>query len=159
MPCFLRNNCPILIGSPANNRKISMLCHFVLTRRLLQNIAKPAILDVADNPWRVEPVEAVYAANCVHIMSWGHVVKMFQGLDKALKPGGHLVLYGPFKYKGDFTSDSNARFEQWLKGNDPQSGIRDFEKVDALAKEIGLSLLADHNMPANNQCLIWQRTV
>ena len=91
-------------------------------------MGKPVIVDVADNPWRVEPVEAVYAANCVHIMSWGHVEKMFRGLDKVVKPGGHLILYGPYKYNGAFTSSSNAQFEQWLKGNDPVSGIRDLKK-------------------------------
>ena len=91
-------------------------------------------------------------------MSWPHVLKMFEGLDKSLKAGGHLIFYGAYKYNGAFTSSSNALFEQWLKGNDEQSGIRDFEKVDALATEIGLSLVKDHQMPSNNQCLVWKRT-
>ncbi len=121
------------------------------------NIKNPVCLDVADDPWPVAESEAVYSANCVHIMSWEHVQKMFAGLDKVIRPGGYLTLYGPFKYNGAFTSSSNALFEQWLKGNDPVSGIRDFEEVDALANSIGLSLVADHKMPANNQCLVWQR--
>ena len=58
----------------------------------------------------------------------------------------------------DFSpSDSNAAFDQRLKGDDPKRGIRDFEAVDALARAIGFSLLADHAMPANNRCLVWQR--
>jgi hypothetical protein len=36
-------------------------------------------------------------------------------------------------------------------------GIRDFEAVAELADNAGLSLLADHAMPANNRTLVWQR--
>ena len=121
------------------------------------NICDAIALDVADDPWPVEGVDAVFAANCVHIMSWAHVVKMFEGLEPVINSGGHLILYGPFKYKGAFTSSSNASFEQWLKGNDRQSGIRDFEKVNELAQNAGLTLQKDHQMPANNQCLVWQK--
>ncbi len=34
-----------------------------------------------------------------------------------------------FKYRGEFTSESNAGFDLWLQGRDPLSGIRDFEKL------------------------------
>ena len=36
--------------------------------------------------------------------------------------------------------------------------IRDIEAVDALAAKIGLRLIADVVMPANNQTLVWRRT-
>ena len=121
------------------------------------NILEAVALDVADDPWPIAHVDAVFAANCVHIMSFAHVEKMFAGLDKVLAPGAFFILYGPFKYKGAFTSSSNALFEQWLKGNDLESGVRDFEKMDALARKIGLTLQEDHQMPANNQCLVWKK--
>ncbi len=122
------------------------------------NVCDAVVLDVAADPWPVSKVDAIFAANCVHIMSWSHVQKMFAGLEDVLNDGGFLILYGPYKYKGKFTSESNARFEQWLKGRDVESGIRDFEMVDAQANEIGLVLQKDHQMPANNQCLVWQKT-
>ncbi len=68
-----------------------------------------------------------------------------------------MAIYGPFKYAGAYTSASNADFDGFLRSRDPLSGIRDFEAVDALARQIGLVLLQDHAMPANNQCLVWQR--
>jgi hypothetical protein len=40
--------------------------------------------------------------------------------------------------------------------SDPQSGLRDFEAVNALAEALGLALVADHAMPANNQLLVWR---
>lgn len=121
------------------------------------NVLDAVVLDVAVPSWPVDRVDAIFAANCVHIMSWSHVQKMFVGVGRVLQAGGLLILYGPFKYKGAFTSSSNALFEQWLKGNDPLSGIRDFEKLDELANNIDLALQSDYDMPANNRCLVWQK--
>ena len=66
-----------------------------------------------------------------------------------------LAVYGPFNYGGDFTSDSNRAFDASLRARDPRMGIRDFEAVDALARAIGLQLVADVAMPANNRTLVW----
>jgi len=74
-----------------------------------------------------------------------------------LVPGGRLLVYGPFRYGGAFTTGSNAAFDADLRARDPASGVRDFEAVDALARAQGLSLEADHAMPANNQLLLWRR--
>jgi hypothetical protein len=68
-----------------------------------------------------------------------------------------LAVYGPFNYGGRFTSDSNRAFDAWLKERSAVSGIRDFEAVDALARSIGLQLVEDCAMPANNRTLVWQR--
>jgi hypothetical protein len=89
-------------------------------------------------------------------MSWPHVESMFAGIAAVLAPGGVLALYGPFNYGGRYTSDSNARFDDWLKARDAASGIRDFENVDALARSHGCALLHDFAMPANNRMLIWR---
>jgi hypothetical protein len=35
--------------------------------------------------------------------------------------------------------------------------VRDFEAVDALAREAGLGLVEDRAMPANNRCVTWRR--
>jgi hypothetical protein len=68
-----------------------------------------------------------------------------------------LVVYGPFNYAGTFISESNRDFDGWLKARDPHSGVRDFEAVGALARGIGLKLVDDVDMPANNRCLVWRR--
>jgi hypothetical protein len=36
--------------------------------------------------------------------------------------------------------------------------MRDFEAVDALASAQGLQFHANHQMPANNQLLVWRRS-
>ena len=124
----------------------------------LPNTPAPLALDVLQ-PWPVVRADAVFTANTLHIMGWNGVQAFFRGVGQVLAdaPGGTLVAYGPFSYGGDYTSDSNREFDAWLKARDPQSGIRDFEAVDALAGEAGLRLEADIAMPANNRCLAWRR--
>jgi hypothetical protein len=68
-----------------------------------------------------------------------------------------LCVYGPFRYRGQHTSASNAEFDRFLRRRDPASGIRDFEALDALARAQGLMFAADHDMPANNRTLVWRR--
>jgi len=101
--------------------------------------------------------DAAFSANTLHIMGWAEVEAFFAGLDSTLADNATLVVYGPFNYGGAYTSDSNREFDGWLRARDPRSGIRDFEAVDALAHAIGLHLVDDVAMPANNRCLVWRR--
>jgi hypothetical protein len=74
-----------------------------------------------------------------------------------LNADGVLAIYGPFNYGGRFTSDSNARFDASLRARGVGSALRDFETVNALARDIGLTLVRDVAMPANNRTLVWRR--
>ena len=126
-----------------------------LTGNTLANIRAPLALDVSQPVWPLARVDAIFTANTLHIMPYAHVELFFQGVQRLLRPGGKLCVYGPFKYQGEFTSASNARFDEWLKERNPLSGVRDFEQVAAWASAAGLRLSADHAMPANNQLLVW----
>jgi len=119
------------------------------------NLLAPVELDVLCQRWPPFHGDAVFSANTLHIMSWQAVEALFAGLGRVLAPDGVLAIYGPFKYGGRFTTASNAAFDAMLRERDPDSGVRDVEAVDALAKALGLELLADHAMPANNQLLVW----
>jgi SAM-dependent methyltransferase len=121
----------------------------------LPNVPPPLALDVSE-PWPIDRTQAIFCANVIHIISWPEVEQLFAGIARHLRAPGIVCFYGPYNYDGHFTSDSNARFDQWLKARDPKSGIRDFEAVDALARKAGLALQADHAMPANNRCLVWR---
>jgi SAM-dependent methyltransferase len=122
------------------------------------NLREPLELDVRLRPWPVGAADAVFSANTLHIMAWEAVADFMAGVGTVLAaPGATLAVYGPFRYDGDYTSASNATFDEWLRRRDPASGIRDFEAVDALARDAGLDLVADHDMPANNQLLVWRR--
>lgn len=122
----------------------------------LDNVLPPIELDVLHpGHWPRRRYDAVFSANAVHIMSWEAVEAMFEGLGRVMDQGAKLVLYGPFNYGGEYTSDSNARFDLWLRQRDPQSGIRDVEDLDRLATAQGMVLKQDYAMPANNHILVW----
>jgi len=123
----------------------------------LTNITAPIVLDVCDPNCSLDNVDAVYSANTVHIMSWPQVECFFELLQTVLKPGGLFILYGPFQYDQQHTSESNARFDQWLKARNSLSGVRDVGELKQLAKLNGLSLDKDIEMPINNRILIWSK--
>lgn len=127
-----------------------------LTEAALPNTPPPIELDV-NGVWPHRRFDAVFSANSLHIMSWLEVERLFAGLGEILADDAKLMVYGPFNYGGQFTSESNAKFEVWLKERGAHQGIRDFEAVNALAEAIDLRLVEDRAMPANNRCLVWRR--
>jgi cyclopropane fatty-acyl-phospholipid synthase-like methyltransferase len=118
-----------------------------------RNLHSPAMLDVNQTVWPVRTVDAIFTANTLHIMAWAEVVVMYRGLDAVLAPGGVMCVYGPFRYQGRYTSDSNQEFDRMLQERDPLSGLRDIQDLTVLAARYGLRLRHDHDLPANNRLL------
>jgi SAM-dependent methyltransferase len=121
------------------------------------NLRAPVEIDVTAPLWDVRKVDGIFTANTLHIMHWPQVQAFFAGLPAVAKPGAVLAIYGPFRYADAYTSPSNESFDRMLHARDPQSGIRNFDDVDALARRAGFELKADHPMPANNQTIVWRR--
>jgi cyclopropane fatty-acyl-phospholipid synthase-like methyltransferase len=147
-PSDIAENMPTLIDALSENTQ--------------SNVAPPVMLDVTMNPWPLGAMisntfDGIFSANTLHIMPASAVECFFAGVGKALAAKGRVCVYGPFKYNGEFTTQSNADFDASLRTKYPLSGLRDFEWVDALAQAQGLSLVRDFAMPANNQMLVWQR--
>ena len=113
----------------------------------------PIELDV-DKPFPQVDADAVFTANTCHIMSWPQVERMFAGIG-GMRGVKTVAVYGPFNYRGRHTSESNARFDAMLRARDPASGIRDAEAIVALAEKIGMRLVEDNAMPANNRLLVF----
>ena len=123
----------------------------------LDNILQPKVLDVANPEWSVDKIDFVYTSNSLHIMSWWHVKSLFEHLGKLMAAGCYFCVYGPFCFSGVHVSDSNLRFDQFLKQRDPQSGVRDLDALKLLAKEQGIVLNNSVEMPHNNHILVWQK--
>ena len=122
------------------------------------NLRAPLALDVRDEPW---PVTAVDAAKELTYGAPPHDVQRVgaeHGVGGVLVPSGVLCVYGPFRFGGRHTSDSNAAFDHYLRARDPESGVRDFEALDAEARARGLRFAANHAMPANNRTLVWRHS-
>lgn len=174
--CFAGRTCVVEIGAGTGQHAVHFARHLPqlqwqptdrieylpgLAARIaaegLPNLAAPLELDVLQPHWPAVRGDAVFSANTLHIMSWQAVEALFAGLPQVLGPQAVLAIYGPFKYAGRFTTASNAEFDAMLRARDPESGVRDFESVNALAATLGLSLRADHAMPANNQLIVWEK--
>ena len=119
----------------------------------LNNVVEPIELNVSTSPWPNIDVDAIFTANSIHIMGDEDVTNLFVGAGALLQKGGSFIIYGPFNYDGQYTSDSNKSFDEWLKANNAASSIKHFEKIISLAADNGMSLVKDYAMPANNRIL------
>jgi len=131
----------------------------------LPNVMPAVALD-ASKPWnewpaKVQDLEAefslVYLSNVTHISPWSVSCGVLAGAGHALKPGGLLVIYGPFKVNGVCTTESNAAFDTSLRQRDPEWGYRDVSELEAEAIKHGLHLKGCQDMPANNFLLHFQK--
>jgi cyclopropane fatty-acyl-phospholipid synthase-like methyltransferase len=121
----------------------------------LSNVLSPILLDCLGD-WPEQQFDLLYTANTVHIMSQAAVEGMFASIADCMHANSLLLIYGPFNYQGKYTSESNARFDHWLKQRDPLSGIKNFEWIQDIAAKSGLECIQDHAMPANNRILVWR---
>ncbi|CAD6879155.1 hypothetical protein [Methylomonas albis] len=157
--CHFAGNLPHLTWQPTDRPENLPGIHLWRDAVQLANLLPPLSLDVADLQWPCARIDALFTANTLHIMSSAEVGLLFKRLANYLSAEATLCIYGPFNYAGAYTSESNARFDLWLKERDERSGIKDFETIMGLAAAIGLTLQADHAMPANNRLLVLQTKI
>ncbi len=120
------------------------------------NVKGPVEYEAGKTPLPDGDFDVVFTANTLHIMSWSHGLQMFDDL-QGLKSEALFVVYGAFNYDGKYSSESNKKFDQWIKDRFPEGGIRDFEKVEEELRQRHFQLVKDHEMPANNRLLIFKK--
>ena len=152
---------PQLVWQTADQQHYLDGIHARLATANLENVLLPIELDVNRSDWNTvkQKFDLIYTANTLHIMSAQEVQAFFKGLPEISDSQSLLIIYGPFKYGGQFTSEGNQAFDQSLRSRDVGSCIKDFEEIESLAKQQGFELVLDQAMPANNQCLVWQRSI
>ena len=126
----------------------------------LPNLRPPLALDVVA-PWPLDdvpPLAAIVCINMIHIAPWAATEALFAGAARALPPGAPLVTYGPYRFGGAFTADSNAAFDADLRARDPRWGVRDVDDLTPLAAGHGIALRETVALPANNHALVWRRS-
>ncbi len=132
------------------------------------HLLEPIPLNAEDPSWWVEqtpnggglaePIVAIANINMIHIAPWSACLGLLAGAGRILLPGGVLYMYGPYKQKGEHTSDSNAAFDQGLRSQNPAWGIRNLEDVIEAAQAQQLQFQKTVSMPANNLSVIFQRS-
>ncbi len=125
-----------------------------------ENLYPPIVLDASSPNWElgnVEPISAIANINMIHIAPWEACLGLMTGTGRILPPGGILYLYGPFTRGGKHTAPSNVAFDESLKEQNPDWGVRDLDKVIEIANSQQLTLVKTVAMPANNLSVIFQR--
>ncbi|MFZ4715493.1 MAG: DUF938 domain-containing protein [Bacteriovoracaceae bacterium] len=128
-----------------------------LKEEQISNIKAPTVLRIGKDDFPRLKFDVVFTANTFHIMHWKECKSFIKQLGNRLREGSRAIFYGPFKYDGKYTSESNESFDQVLKERDPLRGIRSFEDVNNAMIKNGFELVEDISMPANNQMLIYSR--
>jgi SAM-dependent methyltransferase len=123
----------------------------------LPNLLAPVRLDVTSESWPVKRLNAVVCNNLTHISPWAASEGLMAGAGRTLRAGGILYLYGPYKIDGRHTARSNQEFDDWLREQDAEWGIRDLGEMRALAARHRLTLAETVPMPANNLSIIFRR--
>lgn len=123
----------------------------------IPTMQKPQRIEVGKDELPKLKFEIIFTANSFHQMHWKEcksLMKMFAG---RLREGARVIMYGPFKYGGSFSSESDAEFDSILKAKDPMTGIRSFEDISNVMIKNGFELTLDEDLPANNHVLIFTR--
>jgi SAM-dependent methyltransferase len=129
----------------------------------LPNLREPARLDASAADWRLGengfPSEylAMFCANVIHIAPWAVTEGLLAGAGRHLRTGGRLFLYGPFRRDGNHNAPSNEAFDQSLRRQNPEWGVRDTADLRALAATNGLRQLQIAEMPTNNAIIVFER--
>jgi SAM-dependent methyltransferase len=129
-----------------------------LARSAPPGIRPPLALDVENAEPLPMSFDAVFSANTAHIMSIRAVQRMFALIGRILPDGGTFCLYGPFNFDGEFSSESNARFDASLRQRKASMGIRDLADLDRFANDAGMSRVRLYAMPAMNYIAVWQKS-
>ncbi len=135
------------------------------------NLYPPLDLNVCSPIWSVEsgelseglnhtdleihPISAIVCINMIHIAPWEACLGLMAGAKRLLPTGGILYLYGPYKQGGRHTAPSNADFDQFLRTQNLEWGVRNLDEVVAAAQS--LMLLETIPMPTNNLSVVFQR--
>jgi len=126
----------------------------------LQNVAAAIALDVAKAGWgsQIQPKDLITCNNLTHLITQTATQTMIAEVAQALAPAGRFMLYGPFMRSGMLTSEGDARFDAELRAADPAIGYKDDLDILRMFADAGLSPVQTVQMPANNLCMIAERS-
>jgi SAM-dependent methyltransferase len=130
----------------------------------VSNLKPPIRLDASAPDWQLAErglpasFTVIFCANVIHISPWRVAEGLFAGASRHLRSGGQLWLYGPFRRNGQHTAASNAAFDESLRSQNPEWGVRDTADLGQLAQRNGLKVWHAHEMPSNNAILTFEQS-
>jgi cyclopropane fatty-acyl-phospholipid synthase-like methyltransferase len=136
-------------------------------KRLIQlngndNISDPIVLDLTvPDTWpdaSTRKYDAIFCINIFQVAPVSIADSMMACASKLLTEDGCLLIYGPFKVEGGYTTDSNKEFDETLQSAGvPEWGLADVNDITAAASAHGMKLHERIDMPVNNFTLMYTR--
>ena len=144
--------------NPSYRKSISA---WIKHQGLMAKMPEPLDLDVQKRPWPLtadfrSSLKTIVCINMIHISPWGCTKALFEEAGNLLEKDQIMMLYGPFKRNNEHTSESNSRFDQSLKLQNPTWGVRDIKEVSEIGRKNGFENHDVFEMPANNLSVIFQ---
>ena len=96
--------------------------------------------------------------NVIHISPITTLEGIFLNSTKFLKSNGILVFYGPFKKNNKHIGEGNKIFDQRLRSENPEWGVRCISTLEKLAIAHKFNAPKIIEMPANNNILIFKKS-
>ena len=122
------------------------------------NLLDPIILDATEPEWPLTQADGIICCNMIHISPWTVTLGLLDGAARILPNDGILYTYGPYKVGGKHTAPSNEAFDQSLRSQNSEWGVRNLDDVALEARRRGLHLVKTIKMPANNFSVIYKKT-
>ncbi|KAK9870981.1 hypothetical protein WA026_009941 [Henosepilachna vigintioctopunctata] len=126
-----------------------------------KNVRHPVRIDTSAKDvkdWKLnEYFDYIICVNMIHVSPIECSIGLFKNGSQVLKPGGLIVTYGAYAYKGVIEPQSNIDFDRSIRSQHPDWGLRDIVDLENIANEHGIVLVHKYDLPANNKCLIWKK--
>lgn len=126
-----------------------------------KNIRHPVKLDVSASnieDWNLNEIfDYIICVNLIHVSPIECSIGLFRNGSKIMKPGGLIITYGAYAYKGVIEPQSNIDFDRSIRSQQPNWGLRDIIDLEKIAHEYGIVLKHKYDMPSNNKCLVWEK--
>jgi hypothetical protein len=157
--CFFAQALPNVTWQPTevDERALASIATYRVDANL-RNLLPPVRLNAAAEHWPISGADAILCINMIHIAPWRTCEGLFAGAARTLAAAkAPLILYGPFRFHGRFTAESNAHFDEELRNQDPEWGVRDVNDLARLAQSVDFALEREVACPANNHILVFRR--
>ena len=130
-------------------------------KALSKKMPAPIDLDVEKRPWPLNnqlcaSIKAIVCINMLHISPCRCTNALFEEAGNLLHKDQLLMIYGPFKINGKHISESNVQFNESLKAQNSDWGVRDLNEVHDIAIKNRFNKLQIIEMPSNNFSVIFQ---